>query len=93
MAAEVKKTQNELDRLIFDLLKLSAMQREVAELKAVVSTNSFKKWEGLLALKPALFWAVGPSNSSQLFSVTYAGNVISLREENLARLKCSSLHG
>lgn len=66
IAGEVKKSNQEVDRLLADLVNLSTGVTGVA-----VKENSRRKWEALLIGKPPILWIVGPAGYSTVMRVAY----------------------
>lgn len=71
IAAEVKKTEKELDALVGHMLELGA-QSDVDE-KSLTrpKLNAYRKVKGLTRRRAPLFWAVGPCLVSHAFAVEY----------------------
>lgn len=90
IAVEVKKTPREVDELLANLEKCCA--REHDTLCDIGSReNAHRKWVALVARRPALFWAVGPSPCSKVFEVVSESNGgVRLHTVSTARLgyKC-----
>ena len=72
---EVKKSSSELRRLREDLLKLSA-----GAAPDTFPSNSTKKWDALLAIKPSIVWLVGPNEESYVYAPEFASNGCALQE-------------
>jgi hypothetical protein len=71
IAGEVKKSASELANLVRYLQDFAADPAKVAECETGAKLNAARKWMSLAAARAPLFWAVGPDDSSQLFSVAY----------------------
>jgi hypothetical protein len=88
VAGEVKKTSNELDKLISNLKEFGKLGAIECDSDNQNRINSFKKWVALLRCKAPLFWAVGPNNYTYLFSVEYNNdNTATFAEVELGQLR------
>lgn len=80
---EVKKTSNEAEDLVADLLRACGEQSSAA-----IRRNSAKKWDGLLQVAPPILWVIGPAGYSRVFNCTYpTDGTVNLQETTAVALR------
>ncbi len=76
IACEVKKTLGEIDQMVA-LMQRFARERSPAEtVKRGKETNAYRKYAGLVARRPPVFWAVGPNGANRVFRMTYPDTAV-----------------
>jgi hypothetical protein len=86
VAAEVKKTCREIDRLLANVNKCCAGEHDQSCDKGT-RMNAHRKWIALRTRRAKLFWAVGPNADSRLFEVIVGKDTIRLEPVAGARLQ------
>lgn len=72
IAAEVKKSEKELDALIEHMVALGAKPEVEEQSLKGATKNAYKKLKGLTSRRAPFFWAVGPGEVSHAFAVEYS---------------------
>lgn len=88
IACEVKKSTNEIDRL---LELMSRFGKCLCVEASRNEQNAFRKLQALRSRRPPLFWAVGPAGLSHAFRVEYSGKgEVSFQEIEIQKLDYAS---
>jgi hypothetical protein len=75
LAAEVKKSEKELDAMITIMALYCDGKGSIASIPPA-HLNAYKKCLGLLRCRAPLFWAVGPGKRTRIFKVSYSDDCI-----------------
>lgn len=69
LACEVKKSEQEIHRLVDEMTFFSAQPRLTEEPKHSTIRNAYRKVVGIRRSWPAVFWAIGPDGMEKVFEV------------------------
>ena len=92
LACEVKKSDAETVRLINEMQSFSAAPALGQEPDKPAAKNAYRKVVGIRRSWPALFWALGPAGSGQLFRIEREadGDIFSMVPAPLEKLRYRS---
>ncbi|MES9902777.1 MAG: hypothetical protein ABW168_08850 [Sedimenticola sp.] len=92
LACEVKKSAKEIDSLI-ELMKVYGNDGSIEEPDSGKERNAYKKVAGIIRSWPSIFFALGPSDYSKIFTIMRKGKIeFILIEQDASILNYDSLN-
>lgn len=89
LACEVKKSNREVDRLIEEMMRFSAIPKLETDPEKPTVKNAYRKVAGIRKSWPNWFWVLGPNGNGQVFEVAREpdSEIFSLNPTSLEELR------